>query len=186
MIREREYEHFCLRAEALRLEDEGLPPSRGKSTRTGGATSTCRSCARCGMVAGCARSWWPASAAAICSSPLASSTSWCRHWPASAPASKVIEAAKDERFVAREAKTWGPALVFERLWERQGLPEILDRHAEGRRFGFDFERVAFALALQRLCAPGSDLQVPVAGRARFGRSSRPSMSARSSTSATTA
>jgi hypothetical protein len=71
---------------------------------------------------------------------------------------EVIEAAKDERFVAREAKSWGPALVFGRLWERQGLPEILGRLAAGRRFGFDPERVAFALALQRLCAPGSDLQ----------------------------
>jgi Transposase DDE domain len=48
--------------------------------------------------------------------------------------------------------------VFGRLWERQGLPELLDRRAEGRRFGFEPERVAFALALQRLCAPGSDLQ----------------------------
>jgi hypothetical protein len=71
---------------------------------------------------------------------------------------KVVEAAKDERFVAREARTWGPALVFGRLWERQGLPEILSRLAEDRRFGFEPERVAFALALQRLCAPGSDLQ----------------------------
>jgi Transposase DDE domain len=71
---------------------------------------------------------------------------------------KVVEAAKDARFVAREARSWGPALVFDRLWDQQGLPEILDRHAEGRRFGFDVERVAFALALQRLCAPGSDLQ----------------------------
>jgi hypothetical protein len=71
---------------------------------------------------------------------------------------RVVEAAKDERFVAREAKSWGPALVFGRLWEQQGLPEILERHAEGRRFGFEPERVAFALALQRLCAPGSDLQ----------------------------
>jgi hypothetical protein len=71
---------------------------------------------------------------------------------------RVVEAARDERFVAREAKAWGPALVFGRLWERQGLPAILDRHAEGRRFGFEPERVAFALALQRLCAPGSDLQ----------------------------
>ena len=71
---------------------------------------------------------------------------------------RVVEAAKDERFVAREAKSWGPALVFGRLWERQGLPEILGRRAEGRRFGFAPERVAFALALQRLCAPGSDLQ----------------------------
>ncbi len=71
---------------------------------------------------------------------------------------RVVEAAKDERFVAREAKSWGPALVFGRLWERQGLPEMLGRLAAGRRFGFDPERVAFALALQRLCAPGSDLQ----------------------------
>jgi hypothetical protein len=71
---------------------------------------------------------------------------------------KVIDAAKDERLVAREARSSGPALVFGRLWQQQGLPQILDRHAEGRRFGFDPERVAFALALQRLCAPGSDLQ----------------------------
>jgi hypothetical protein len=71
---------------------------------------------------------------------------------------RVVEAAKDERFVAREAKSWGPALVFGRLWQRQNLPEILSRLAAGRRFGFDPERVAFALALQRLCAPGSDLQ----------------------------
>jgi hypothetical protein len=71
---------------------------------------------------------------------------------------RVVEAAKDERLVAREARSWGPALVFGRLWQRQGLPQILDRHAEGRRFGFDPERVVFALALQRLCAPGSDLQ----------------------------
>ena len=71
---------------------------------------------------------------------------------------RVVEAAKDERFVARQAKSWGPALVFGRLWERQGVPEMLGRLAAGRRFGFDPERVAFALALQRLCAPGSDLQ----------------------------
>src|SRR5918996_3940287 len=71
---------------------------------------------------------------------------------------RVVEAARDERFVARAARTWGAALVFGRLWQQQGLPEILDRLAAGRRFGFEVERVAFALALQRLCAPGSDLQ----------------------------
>jgi hypothetical protein len=71
---------------------------------------------------------------------------------------RVVEAAKDARFVARDARSWGPALVFGRLWQEQGLPAILDRLAAGRRFGFDVERVAFALALQRLCAPGSDLQ----------------------------
>jgi hypothetical protein len=71
---------------------------------------------------------------------------------------RVVEAASDERFVARAARSWGAALVFDRLWQRQGLPEILARLAKGRRFGFDPERVAFALALQRLFAPGSDLQ----------------------------
>jgi hypothetical protein len=71
---------------------------------------------------------------------------------------RVVEAAKDERFVARQAKSWGPALVFGRLWERQGVAAMLGRLAAGRRFGFDPERVAFALALQRVCAPGSDLQ----------------------------
>jgi transposase len=49
-------------------------------------------------------------------------------------------------------------LIFDRLWEEQGLPEILRRLTEGRKFGFDVERVAFAMTLQRLCAPGSDLQ----------------------------
>jgi hypothetical protein len=48
--------------------------------------------------------------------------------------------------------------VFGRLWERQGLPQLIKRLSRGRRFGFDVERTAFAMALQRLCWPGSDLQ----------------------------
>jgi len=59
---------------------------------------------------------------------------------------------------ARTAKLWGPTLIFGRLWEEQGLPEILARLTDGRKFGFDLERVAFAMTLQRLIAPGSDLQ----------------------------
>ena len=71
---------------------------------------------------------------------------------------KVVEAAKEDRLAARSTRSWGPALVFGRLWQQQDLPEILERLAEGRKFEFDPERVAFALALQRLVAPGSDLQ----------------------------
>ncbi len=71
---------------------------------------------------------------------------------------RVVEAVRESGLAARTAKTWGPALVFGRLWERQGLPEVLARLALGRKFEFDLERAAFALALQRLCAPGSDLQ----------------------------
>lgn len=49
-------------------------------------------------------------------------------------------------------------MVFGRLWEHQRLPEVVSALAGARKFGFDVERAAFALVLQRLCEPGSDLQ----------------------------
>lgn len=70
----------------------------------------------------------------------------------------VVEKVRTQGVQAHAARAWGPVLVFERLWKEQGLPKILARLSEGRRFKFDVERVCFALALQRLCAPGSDLQ----------------------------
>jgi hypothetical protein len=70
---------------------------------------------------------------------------------------KVVEGYRADRLRARTAREWGPELVFGRLWERQGLPQILHRLAEGRRFEFDVERAAFAMSLQRLRSPGSDL-----------------------------
>lgn len=72
---------------------------------------------------------------------------------------RVVEAVRTEGVQAHAARSWGPALVFERLWREQGVDALLQQLAEGRRFGFDPERVAFALALQRLSpAGGSDLQ----------------------------
>jgi hypothetical protein len=70
---------------------------------------------------------------------------------------RVLSAVRAPHVEACSAKLWGPSLVFGRLWERQGLPEVLMELAEERRFRFDVERTAFALALQRLCRPGSDL-----------------------------
>jgi hypothetical protein len=70
---------------------------------------------------------------------------------------RVVEAGRDSGLVARTARQWGPALVFGRLWERQGLPDLLRKLAQGRKFEFNLERATFALSLQRLCAPGSDL-----------------------------
>lgn len=70
---------------------------------------------------------------------------------------RVVEVAHRRGLAAHTAKAWGPALVFGRLWERQGLPAILRALAADREFEFEVERVAFALALQRLMAPGSDL-----------------------------
>jgi len=71
---------------------------------------------------------------------------------------RVVKAVRTQGIVARSSKLWGPPLVFRRLWENQGLPEILGRVTRNRRFGFEPERVSFAMALQRLCCPGSDLQ----------------------------
>jgi len=70
---------------------------------------------------------------------------------------KVVDAVRTSWLTARTVRQWGPALVLGRLWERQGLPELLRKLAVARQFEFDLERAAFAMALQRLCAPGSDL-----------------------------
>jgi len=71
---------------------------------------------------------------------------------------KVVEASRSPEVEALSSREWGPALVFGRLWEKQGIPEIISGLARHRKFEFDVERACFALALQRLCAPGSDLQ----------------------------
>jgi hypothetical protein len=70
---------------------------------------------------------------------------------------RVVEAVRESGLAARTARQWGPALVFGRLWDRQGLPDLLRKLAHDRKFEFDLERATFAMALQRLCAPGSDL-----------------------------
>ena len=71
---------------------------------------------------------------------------------------RVVEAARLPDAAAQPARQWGPPLVFGRLWEEQRIPEILRKLSKDRRFEFDVERAGFAMALQRLCAPGSDLQ----------------------------
>jgi len=70
---------------------------------------------------------------------------------------RVVERTRED-LRARAARPWGPALVFGRLWDRQGVPEVLRSLARSRKFEFDVERAAFAMALQRLCLGGSDLQ----------------------------
>jgi len=57
-------------------------------------------------------------------------------------------------------RTWklGPVLVFERLWQRLGLREILEGLLVDRQFGFAVERAVFVTVLHRLCVSGSDRQ----------------------------
>jgi hypothetical protein len=70
---------------------------------------------------------------------------------------RVVEANRTPDLKAQRSRQWGPALLFGRLWETQGLPEIIRKVSRDRRFGFDVERVGFAMVLQRLCEPDSDL-----------------------------
>jgi Transposase DDE domain len=68
----------------------------------------------------------------------------------------VLDACR--RGQAEEATTVkiGPVLVFERLWNELGLPEILRGLLGKRRFEFSLERVVFLTVLHRLLDPGSD------------------------------
>jgi hypothetical protein len=71
---------------------------------------------------------------------------------------KVVEANRRPEIEALSSSEWGPALVFGKLWEHQGIGDLVKRLADNRKFEFDVERACFAMALHRLCSPGSDLQ----------------------------
>jgi hypothetical protein len=70
----------------------------------------------------------------------------------------VVQRVRLAGLAAPTTRAWGAALVFRRLWEEQGIDGIVRELAADRRFEFDLPNVVFALALQRLCAPGSDRQ----------------------------
>jgi len=54
------------------------------------------------------------------------------------------------------SRSFGSVLVFERLWKLTGCREVLQRLAEGRKFGFSLERAVFFTVLHRLLTSGSD------------------------------
>jgi hypothetical protein len=60
-----------------------------------------------------------------------------------------------------EASSIGPSMVFGKIWRNLGIDAVLKKAAQGRRFGFDPERVCFAAVLQRLTKPGSDRQASI-------------------------
>jgi hypothetical protein len=69
---------------------------------------------------------------------------------------KVVRPEREGDIAEEWKKQWGPALVFERLWEQHGLGDVIRARAVERSFHFDVERCAFAMALQRIFAPWSD------------------------------
>ena len=69
----------------------------------------------------------------------------------------VMEQAR-EPLRAKWARSWGPALVFRRLWEEIGLSAVLGGLVEASSAQSDFEEAAFAMVLNRLLDPASKLK----------------------------
>jgi hypothetical protein len=68
----------------------------------------------------------------------------------------VVDAHREGSLRARTTKSLGPALVFERLWQELGIPEVLEKiHGKGRQ-RYSIERAIFLTVLHRLFASGSD------------------------------
>lgn len=55
-----------------------------------------------------------------------------------------------------QAVTIGPVLIFERLWQRLKLDQILQELLRERHFAFEVERAIFLSVLHRICCGGSD------------------------------
>lgn len=73
------------------------------------------------------------------------------------PTVRILRAQTAGTLQVLDDKVWGPALVFDRLWDELGLRTLLPDLSKRQRFDFNWERMVFAQALQRLLAPGSDL-----------------------------
>ncbi len=55
-----------------------------------------------------------------------------------------------------DAKTIGPAIIFDRLWRELGIQKVIDGILEKRAFTFDVERAIFLTVLHRILVSGSD------------------------------
>ena len=55
-----------------------------------------------------------------------------------------------------QALTIGPVLIFQRLWQRLKLDQILKELLRKRHFTFDVERAIFLSVLHRIGCGGSD------------------------------
>jgi hypothetical protein len=68
----------------------------------------------------------------------------------------VLSAVRHNEVAASQTVHIGPPLVFERLWQELGIPEVLGELLQGRRFRFPMERAVFLTVLHRLMVSGSD------------------------------
>ena len=72
------------------------------------------------------------------------------------PSVRLLRAEQAGTLQVLSDQSWGPVLVFDRLWEELGLKALLQQLVRG--VAFDFERMIFAQVLQRFLEPGSDLR----------------------------
>ena len=68
----------------------------------------------------------------------------------------VLDATRQDDFEPQGAVRLGPPLVFGRLWEELGLPQVIQSLLRGRKFEFSLERALFLTVLHRLMVSGSD------------------------------
>jgi len=60
---------------------------------------------------------------------------------------------------AKRARSWGPSLVFYKLWQDLGLEKIIGHLLKGSQRQFDVNEALFAMVLNRLCDPSSKLMM---------------------------
>jgi transposase len=58
--------------------------------------------------------------------------------------------------ISADARSIGPVLIFERLWQESGIQSAIGRLLGERKFTFDVERAIFLTVLHRLMISGSD------------------------------
>lgn len=68
----------------------------------------------------------------------------------------VLNAAQQDNVQTGHAVRLGPPLVFGRLWQELGVPQVLESLLRGRKFEFSIERAVFLTVLHRLMVSGSD------------------------------
>jgi transposase len=69
---------------------------------------------------------------------------------------KVIDMYKQNQVMIINDISIGPALVFDKIWNDLGLPDIINELSTNRKYKFDLERAIFLTVLHRLFNPGSD------------------------------
>ena len=68
----------------------------------------------------------------------------------------VLNAVHQDGLESGTATRIGPPLVFGRLWQELGVPQVIESLLRGRKFEFSVERAVFLTVLHRLMVSGSD------------------------------